>query len=228
MINEKAISYRRTSELKELYHYRKKHAGERACTIWQSNNDKRFVYYSKYFNINKQYRTFMFIVTELVQFDLTKPIYVRFDDGLMFKSNAVSFMQECLTLQMPEEFMAYEYRKFSRKRFRPSDSEYANIVLHSDIVQSATQELSFQIIDYSRSGIALNLSDIHLKKFIESKKLVLKKLFMVSLSNEVELEMVYRKKIKYKLDGDLYSTNRVGFKLDGLLEEYLLKLHPNI
>lgn len=225
MDNQKAIPYRRSSQLNELNQYRIKHSGERSCVIWQSNDNEKFVYSSRYFNINKQYRTFMFVMTENPQFDLSKPIYVRFEDGLMFKSYPVNYMQECLTLRMPEEFMAYEYREYPRIKFKPSDIEYANIVLETDIISESTQELSFQIIDYSSLGIALNLSDIHLKKFQVSKKVLLKKLFMVSLANEIEMTMVYSKKIRFKKDGEVYTTNRCGFTLERPIEDYLLKMN---
>lgn len=227
MINEIARPYRRSRQLKELSELYAQSQGNKSAIIWQNNDGHRYVYSSDYFNINKKFRTFMFVIKESAGFDLSKPIYIRFEEGMMFKATGLNMIEECLTLKMPEEFMAYEYRDYPRIKFTPDDSEFAHIILESDIVKSATQELSFQIIDFSEQGIALNLSDIHLRKFKESKKIILKKLFMVSLAKEIELELIYHKKIRYKKDGEIYTSNRCGLKTKQPIEQYLLKLYSH-
>lgn len=225
MINEKARPYRRSRQFKEIGDYFSQSKGDKESIVWQNLNGNRCVYSSSHFTLNKQYKTLMFIMQAGAGFDLSEPIYVRFEDGLMFKTKALNMIEECLTLKLPEEFMAYELRDFARVRFKASDDEFAHILIESDFLNKASQELSFQIIDFSEMGIALNLSDIHLKKFLDSKRIVLKKLFSVSLAHEVEMDFMYSKKIRFKKDGEIYTSNRCGFKLKNALEPYLLQLH---
>jgi hypothetical protein len=83
------------------------------CIVWQTREDKRYVYYSDSVNLNTKFKTCMINLTEIPAFDLTLPVYVRFEDGIMFKTNAINAIQECLSLHLPDEFMAYENREFS-------------------------------------------------------------------------------------------------------------------
>jgi hypothetical protein len=221
---KKHKSYRKSHRKNELFQMLRNKEYSDKCVVWQTREHKRYVYYSESLNINTKFKTCMVTLKEIPALDLSQPVYIRFEDGIMFKTNAINCIQECLSFYLPEEFMAYENRENSRLKFKTSDAHYAVLSLIADITKKSTQEMSFQIIDISTHGMSLNLTETYLERLMQSKEIYLNKLFMVNLAQSIKCEFIYTKKIKYKFNGDIYTGNRVGLSFERPIEDYLLTL----
>jgi len=221
---EQNLPYRQSNNPTELFRMLRSKPAKCKCIVWQTDNDQRFVYYGLSLNLNTKFKTCMITFKSSPDLNLRKPIYIRFDDGVMFKTRAMNCLEECLTLSMPDDFMAYEHRSNPRVKFKVSDTEYAHLNLISDITQSATQEFSFQLIDVSVSGMSINLPDSFLERLTNTKEISLKKIFMVSLANEIECDVVYTNRLKYKHNNEIYQSNRVGLKFKEPIDQYLIDM----
>lgn len=216
--------YRKSNRKNELFQMLRNKEFSDKCIVWQNRDNKRCVYYSNSINLNTKFKTCMINLKEIPSIDLTLPVYIRFEDGVMFKADPINCIQECLILYIPEDFMAYENRENARLKFKASTANYAVLSLVSGLTKKSTQEMNFQIIDISTHGMSLNLSEAHLERLMQSEEIFLNKLFMVKLPENIKCEFIYTKKIKYKYNGDIYLGNRVGLKFATPIEDHLLTL----
>lgn len=220
----KKKTYRKSNRQNELFQMLRNKEFNDKCIIWQNRDSKRFVYYSSSVNLNTKFKACIINLEEIPNIDLTLSVYVRFDDGVMFKADPINCIQKSLSLYIPKDFIAYENRENARLKFKASSSNYATLSLFSDFNINSDKDMNFQIIDISTTGMSLNLSETHLERLMQSEKIFLNKLFMVKLPKSIRCELIYSKKNKYKFNGDIYFGNRVGMKFDTALEEHILTL----
>ena len=69
----------------------------------------------------------------------------------MFKADPINCIQECLSLYIPEDFMAYENRENARLKFKASSAYYAVLSLVSGFTNKSTQEMNFSNYRYFHS-----------------------------------------------------------------------------
>lgn len=195
-------------------------------TLWQKNDEKRRVYEVDDIIVNTTIRTAKIILKdEDAHIDPSQTIYLKLskNDSIM-KLRCLNKSYNEISIILPDEIQAVEYRTFPRTRFKPTDTKLGTIVLSSEITQTSTQALKFNILDLSESGLSVMVSDKNKELLIRSNSYYLTHLGDVELPNPVPLDFIYLKNHMVKNKGRTHRSNRAGFRMAHFIDKEFITI----
>jgi len=84
--------------------------------------------------------------------------------------------------------------------------------MQAELLASASQEVNFQVIDISESGICLMVDEKFIKYFKNNLFVTMVKMQDMLMSVAYELEIIYVKKFRFRFKGKIQTSYRVGLK----------------
>lgn len=199
-----------------------KNSNESTTILWQNKEEsKRVVYGISKLKYNETIQTIQFYVKDY-DFDMEedKVVYIKLSyRQTVFKGEVVSIEGNVVTIYFPKDVKAQELRSVPRKEFRVKDEKNVILKIASKETSDKSIDLIFKVLDISKEGICLVVSDNNRQYLKNTEKHLLTHLGEVELPKGVFLELKYIQKYRYRHRGQLHIVNRAGFQLVGAFDK---------
>lgn len=208
-------NYRTSTNFNEIVKILHQSSSDTKAFLWQNDGEKRYVFEIKDLVVNERFNTFQVKVSNHGAFkhNSKKPTYAKFSlKETVFKVEVISQIAENISLSLPSEVSALELRDQPRTKFKPSDKKSVSLKIQIEVVQDATQEMEFQIIDISSGGISIVITESDIKYFEDGSFFEMHKLQGQLIEESYELEMVYSQRFRFKSQGRVKSAYKIGLK----------------
>jgi hypothetical protein len=199
-----------------------KSSNESTTILWQNKEEsKRVVYGISKLKYNETIQTVQFYVKDY-DYDMEedKVVYIKLSfRQTVFKGEIVSIEGNVVTIYFPKDVKAQELRSSPRKEFRVKDEKNVILKIAPKASSDKSIDLIFKVLDISREGICLVVSDNNRQYLKNTEKHLLTHLGEIELPEGVFLELKYIQKYRYRHLGQLYIVNRAGFQLVGAFDQ---------
>jgi hypothetical protein len=203
-----------------------KNSDESTTILWQNKEDeKRAVYAISKLTYNETIQTIQFSIKDY-QFDMNpkKVVYIKLSyRQTVFKGEVVSIEGDIVTIYFPKDVKAQELRSSPRQEFRVKDDKNVILKIAPKVESDKSIDLIFKVLDISKEGICLVVSDNNRQYLKNTKKHLLTHLGEMELPKGVFLELKYIQRYRYRHLGQLHIVNRAGFQLVGDFDKSLYK-----
>ncbi len=142
----------------------------------------------------------------------------------MFKAQVVRIEGGVISLELPHKVMAIDSRKSPRSIFDIKDNKRVSLKVVVDISSSLKSELEFKLLNISSQGLCLIVSDNNKVILDNSSKLFLVALGGNKLFEEIEIDLCYLHRFRYRDKGKLNQVYRAGFELSKVIESSDLEI----
>ena len=215
-----SLKYVDSTEVEQI-HSILKNATAKDAIIWQTSSTGRRIYnissidYSDVLNVIK---------LNLEDYDgsisESENIYIKLTyRDAMFKTQVIRIERDVLSLELPFKIMAIDSRKNPRFVFSLKEDKQVKLKV---IVQNNTNlnsELVFKILNISKGGICLIISDNNKVIIDNSIELYLTAIGQHRLDHEIKVDLCYMHRFRYRDKGKLNQVYRAGFELKDLLSD---------
>ncbi len=209
--------YREANSIQEIQSIIEENEFEH-CIVWQTIEGKRKVYSVNTMKID-DVENGLVITLDHCEHLLSKDqlLYVKLSyRGTMFKTKIKKIGTNSIITDIPhgDNVKTIELRAETRISLDLNEERLVSLSFVHKGKEETENELRFQVVDISDSGISLIVSNQN-KNFIENcQEFVLTHLAGQKLSEPIKLEKRHMADFRYKKLGKIINSNRVGFKLN--------------
>ena len=208
-----AQNYRSTKSWKEIIKVVQKSNELEDNFIWQTNSSERVILGVSHLEVFAELNVIKLTVEETEKLNLYDESYLKlsFRDSV-FKVTIFKIEGNQVSILVPDEIKAKEFRKHPRTKFKPKDEKMATLLLSAELMSNTQVSLQFQVIDISETGMSIVVSDQNLELIHNATRIVLEKLGESKLSFKVPAQLIYSHRLRYRYRSAIIRGNRVGFK----------------
>jgi len=206
-------NYRSSTNLNEIIGVLKRSKIDDQCFLWITIRGKRIVYPIKSLYVNEEHMSFEADFENETDIPGGKELYLKLNyRDTVCKVEVVHSIFNTVTFNLPKEIKSIEMREAYRFKFKPVEKKHITLSMQAELLASASQEVNFQVIDISESGICLMVDEKFIKYFKNNLFVTMVKMQDMLMSVAYELEIIYVKKFRFRFKGKIQTSYRVGLK----------------
>lgn len=206
-------NYRSSTNLNEIIGVLKRSKSASECFLWKNARGKRIVYPIKSLYVNEEHMSFVADFENETDIPGGEELYLKLNyRDTVCKVEVVNSIFNTVTFSLPKEIKSIEMRESFRFKFKPVEKKQITLSLKSELLSGAVQEVGFQVIDISQTGISIIIADKFVNYFDEHFSVVMTKMQDMLMSSSYELKIIYIKKFRYRFKGKIQTAYRVGLK----------------
>ncbi len=184
--------YRSSFEYREILRIFQKTSFLNQNLIWQNKNGKRLIISIENLEIDFMAREVVLTFQENKDLDSNYPLYVKLDYQLtVFKITKFHYSGATLSFEIPKEVKTPELRSVERFTLDESSDSFIYLSPFLNDRNQAKDELKIKILDISRTGMGLLISDKN-KSFVRNHRIFwITKIQEETLESPILAEVVY-------------------------------------
>ncbi len=198
--------YRSSHEYREILRIFQKTSFLTQNLVWQNQNGTRLIVPVSTLEIDFMAREVVLSLSENKHLDPNYPLYVKLDYHLtVFKVTKFHFSGTTVSFEIPKEVKTPELRSVERFNLEESVDSFIYFSPFLNDKSQPKDELKIKILDISRTGMGLLISDKN-KSFIRNHRVFwITKIQEETLENPILAEVVY-------ISSEYYSSKDRNYK----------------
>lgn len=215
-----AHKYRSTKNWKEIIKVVQKSSEMDGNFVWQTTHNERIILPITGIEVLPELNIIKLAIEDAHRLNLYDESFLKLEfRDTVFKVTIFKIEENIVSILVPDEVKAKEMRENPRTKFRPKDEKMITMSLTIGLTKVSHAVLQFQVIDISKTGLSIVVSDQNLDIIQNAVKFNLEKLGEIQLTFKVPAELIYSHKLRYRYRGAIIRGNRIGFKFNDKLEK---------
>ena len=194
--------------------------------VWQITAGKRKVFFIEKTDFDPVREIIRFKITNEISFHDDAPIYIKLAHrNTIFKGSIEIIQKQFIFIKVPDEIKLEEYREYERFHFTPDEKRNIFVNVDSQLMAKSKTHLPVNLLDVSRSGIALMMGRGVKDLMLLSGDVSLSSLGPLDFETDFFMDIIHTNDMKYTDEnGVTHGVYKFGCKFrENLSEEFLIK-----